>query len=278
MKTLLVALFPDDDHAAILDAVAAVAETQKAHVIGYMPIPGPTYIPVATPEVVIPMDDSMKRRFEALRPDIRDAFAKRMDAAGLSNDFVSDEPGGQDLMFGVAGHGRTVDMIVMPMHASDGEIEARDAGEIASLVMAAGRPVLVLPPDLEPGYTLDVALVAWNGSREAARAAYDAVPVLKDATETDVVWIDPGGTLLGEADAPGAEIGNVLARHGINVNVRALNSATTAEDTLMEAVRGRAADLLVLGAYGRSRLRERILGGMTEHVLRRMPCPVLLSN
>ena len=114
-------------------------------------------------------------------------------------------------------------------------------------------------------------MVAWNGSREAARAVKDALPFLVDAEAVTVV-------AAGEDAAASLEpITALLKRHGAPVTAKQIEPGSGAGATLLDAAAAERADLLVMGAYGHSRLREIVLGGATREVLRGARIPVLLS-
>jgi nucleotide-binding universal stress UspA family protein len=122
-------------------------------------------------------------------------------------------------------------------------------------------------------------MVMWNASREAARAIYDALPVLKAAKKVVVISVNPGRGTPDIGDLPGADIAHQLARHG----VKAESAPTYADDIDVDDVilsRGAdmSADLIVMGGYGRSRVRELILGGATRGILDHMTIPVIFSH
>ncbi len=278
MKTLLATLLPDDDIDSLLDVIVEIATRHGSHVVGYMPIPGPVLIPIASPVAMVPLDDSMRRRFKAELPKVKKSFETRMKAEGLSFEFRSDERISLRLTSGIVAQGRTCDMVIVRMHKNNGKSTAESAEEISDLVMSVGRPVLAVPPNLLRPFACNRVTLAWDGSREAARAAFDCVPLLAKSAEVEVVWINPEKSQMGDVDIPGAEIANVLARHDINVITKPVTSRSKDGAAIVEQAIVNASDILVLGAYGHSRLRERILGGVTEHVLRHPPCAVLLSN
>jgi nucleotide-binding universal stress UspA family protein len=158
-----------------------------------------------------------------------------------------------------------------------GQPEPKDgAGKAfaADLVLSAGRPVLFVPyagrfskPGRRP-------LVAWNGGREAARAVADALPLLKRADAVHVVTFD---ARAGEGAA--GDVALQLARHGVKVT---LSRESVPDVAVGEQILSRAADLesdlLVMGAYGHSRMREQILGGATRTLLESMTLPTLMSH
>jgi nucleotide-binding universal stress UspA family protein len=173
---------------------------------------------------------------------------------------------------------RNADLVVV------GEPRPEESGmDEAALVEAAfmdtGRPALVVPyvgaKVLPPGRIL----VAWDGSREAARAVHDALPLLRQAEEVVILIIDAGKLGPRFGSQPGAGILAHLGRHGVTVRVKAVESggATIAGLILIQAATEKS-DLLVMGGYGHSRLREMILGGVTRHMLERMSLPVLFAH
>jgi nucleotide-binding universal stress UspA family protein len=146
-------------------------------------------------------------------------------------------------------------------------------------VLEVGRPVLVVPSVGQFPTLGQRVLVAWNASREATRAVHDALPLLRRSRRTQVVVINPQGGAGGHGDIPGADIGLHLSRHGVN----AVCERISADDVetgalLLSRAADEGADLIVMGAYGHSRLSELVLGGATRHILRHMTVPVLLSH
>lgn len=174
-------------------------------------------------------------------------------------------------------HARYADLTVIGQAADwDDDRHLADA-----LVLAVGRPVLAVPYAGRFDTVGQRVLVAWNGSREATRAVHDALPLLKSARRVTVLAVNPDdlGPPDGMGDLPGADLCLHLARHGVN----AVCQQVQADDLevgalLLSRAADEDADLLVMGAYGRSRLSERVLGGATRHVLRHMTVPVLLSH
>jgi nucleotide-binding universal stress UspA family protein len=141
----------------------------------------------------------------------------------------------------------------------------------------SGRPVIVVPYIQKAPLKLDRVLVAWDGSHGAARAIGDAMPFLRRSKAIDVVMVANGHTKKDEV--PGVEIGQHLARHGLNIDVRQL----VAEDvdvanTILSYAADNAVDFMVMGGYGHSRLREFVLGGTTRSILQTMTVPALMAH
>jgi len=141
--------------------------------------------------------------------------------------------------------------------------------------MDSGRPLLVVPQGREV-FAGDRIIVAWDGSAKAARALNDALPLLRAATQVELVSVT-GEKGLAHA-VPGAEIAPHLARHGVTVNVLALPAMDgDVAETLRNHSHLTRADMVVLGAYVHSRLRETMLGGTTQSLLKDAPVPLFLS-
>jgi nucleotide-binding universal stress UspA family protein len=147
-----------------------------------------------------------------------------------------------------------------------------------SIVFGSGRPLLVLPPRVRTReLALDIVVIAWDGSRPAARAVADALPVLERAREVHVL------TVLNEkelsSESPASELLKYLERRGIAAKPESIDAAGhPIGEVLSSHLASNQADLLVMGAYGHSRVREFILGGATLSMLSRPPLPILLSH
>lgn len=143
---------------------------------------------------------------------------------------------------------------------------------LEAVLFDGGRPVLVLPPETTPGCGERV-VVAWNGAREAARAATAALGVLRSASAVTVVSVEE----YGRAADP-RELASWLGLHSIETRTRRVPVAGSPGETLLAEARAANADLLVMGAYGHSRLREFIVGGATRRVLAQAHLPVLMAH
>jgi nucleotide-binding universal stress UspA family protein len=141
----------------------------------------------------------------------------------------------------------------------------------------SGRPVIIVPYIQRGGITLERALVCWDGGRTAARAIGDAMVFLERAKAVEVLIVadDPPKS----DEAPGADIGEHLARHNIKVEVRRIQRGDIdVASAILSYVADNGADFIVMGGYGHSRLREFILGGVTRSMLQSMTVPVLMSH
>lgn len=143
---------------------------------------------------------------------------------------------------------------------------------LESVLFDGGRPVLVVPPEALP-HCGERVLVAWNGRREAARAATAALGLLATAAAVTVVSIEEHG----RAADPG-ELAAWLGLHAVEARTRRVPLSGSAGATLLAEAEAAGADLLVMGAYGHSRLRQFIVGGATRSVLAQTPMPVLMAH
>ncbi len=172
----------------------------------------------------------------------------------------------------LARHARCTDLTIvgqadLAAHGVD------DTALIEAAFMDSGRPALVVPRQGPAVLPPRRAIVAWDGSREAARAANDAIPLLQLAEFVLVVDARDAG------DHPGAELVAHLVRHEVKAELRQVaSSGSGIAEILLAQAHADAADLLVMGGYGHSRLREMMLGGTTRSILEHMSLPVLFSH
>lgn len=148
---------------------------------------------------------------------------------------------------------------------------------IEAALFESGRPMVVVPYIQKEGLKLDHVLVCWDGSRSAARAIADSLAFLMGGTKVEIVIVGTGSGKAGEL--PGADLGEHLARHGLNVEVKRLVAADVdVSNVILSYAADCAADFIVMGGYGHSRLREFVLGGATRGILQSMTVPVLMAH
>jgi nucleotide-binding universal stress UspA family protein len=176
-------------------------------------------------------------------------------------------------------HARHADLTLVgqPDPAEGGD----PVGLVESLIMESGRPVLVVPRQGNFASLGERVLIAWNGSREAMRAIVGALPILERAAAARILVVNApeaaDEAALGRL--PGADLAVHLSRHGITTEVTdAPSGGAETGELVMARATDLGADLIVMGAYGHSRLRELVLGGATRTVLQRMSLPVLMAH
>lgn len=176
---------------------------------------------------------------------------------------------------------RYSDLVVL---SQDGSARLRDCEPLSpqGIVRGISCPMMVVPRRADFSPALNRAVVAWNASKEAKRAVDDALSILATVETVHIVVVNPGrgheGT-GGHGAEPGADIARHLTRHGIRPEIHVdLAPEQSVGARLLEWTERLHADLLVAGAYGRSRLRESLVGGVTQHLLQHTHVPILMSR
>ena len=274
-KTIVAILQNEEDAERVLECAIPLADKFESHLIGIhaeaLPVPYTSATGFPDTEFLQVSAEMSKERAEKLQA----VFLRHVEDSGLSFEWRSLESfSGDSALTGISTV-RTADLIIAAQRESGGDPSA----DVDTLVYDAGRPVLVVPHSGPLVTSFKHVLLAWNGSKEAARAAFDALPFIIEAEKTDVVVIDPPDTLDEAPEAAGAEIAAALSRHGANVSVSVLESGgLSVDDVIQTRVAETGADLLVLGAYSHSWLRQLLFGGVTRTVLRTVPVAAFLSR
>lgn len=170
---------------------------------------------------------------------------------------------------------RRFDIAIVDQGEPDNDATA--AAILESTLFESGRPVIVVPYIQKTPLKLDRAMICWDGSRPAARAVADAMPLLEQARSTEVAIVAKDAHHQDEIE--GADIAHHLARHGLKVEVTRLErDGIDVANALLSHSVDCGADFIIMGAYGHSRLRELMLGGVTRSMLRSMMVPTLMSH
>ena len=170
--------------------------------------------------------------------------------------------------------GRRFDLVVVGQAQREGG--PADDLLIEGALFESGRPLVIVPYIQRRGITLERVLACWDGSRTAARAIGDAMPFLERAKAVDVVIVAEERK---SEEMTGANMSAHLVRHGVAASVKRIAKGDIAiQDALLSYAADSGADLMVMGGYGHSRLREFILGGVTRGILASMTVPVLMSH
>lgn len=278
MKTILASLAHFERMDEVLEAAIHIARQNDGHVIGYYPIPGASRIVYAAPGADFPVDDRVKRLYEDRLPDVKTKFEDRMHRSGVSYEWRQDERFEPLVTRAIMEHGREADVIILGHDAPGSKTAKDEVAFIADIVLGAGRPVLVVPPANGHDFKADKIAIGWNASRESCRAAFDSLPLLEKASDVVLAWVNPEKTFGKSGKLPGAGLAAALARHDVSITVKGISNRDRTAKAMINMVEEHDIDLLVIGAYGHSRMREQILGGVTEHILKNLPCPVLLAN
>jgi nucleotide-binding universal stress UspA family protein len=277
-KTLLVYLDPSERAQARLAFSLSLANRFDAHLIGlYSPF-APEAREYFTAACCAPYyseycdarRDQQEAAEEAFRRDLRRAGAG---GEWIAFDDYAEQP--------IIRRSRHADLLIVGQTSPDDDARSLRSRFLEGVVMTSGRPVLVLPYAgalHAPGESI---VIAWDGSREAARAVHDALPFLQGAKRVTVLHIDtPEASRSAASSARIAEIDLMLARHAVNIDFAqsVSDSDETTGDTLLSWAATSGCDLVVAGAYSHPQWRERLLGGVTRALLESATVPVPLSH
>lgn len=178
----------------------------------------------------------------------------------------------QDVSFDVIrSEGEPIDVLAAAARLADIVVLSRSSGLVGELALAARTPILALQDGVAITAPLERACIAWDGGDEAAHALRAAAPLLAGCAEVHVLTVKekPGGF-------PATEAVRYLSRHGVTAELHELVRTGSTEETLASAVARLRGQLLVMGAYGKSRMREYFFGGVTRYFVEECPSPALL--
>jgi nucleotide-binding universal stress UspA family protein len=213
------------------------------------------------------------RRLQSLAEAVARSAQVEAEAVGVTCTTQSPHLGYADLITSFRAQARVHDLTILDAEAESLNL---DRGLFDVLLIDSGRPVLLVPHDLAT-FTARRVIVAWDGSAKAARATNDAMPFLRTAEAVEVVVI------LGDKDlsetAQGDDLAPHLARHGVKVKVNRIGvRGGDVGQTLQDRAARYGADMIVMGGYVHSRLRELVFGGVTQTLLKCSPVPLFMSS
>jgi len=275
IKNVLVNLTTGASRGFAGEYAVSVAEAFEAHLAGI----AFAYDPVLPPTLMggIPADfiESQRTEAEAAANTAIARFDEMVRRAGISGEsrlVGASVAGAADLFASMA---RRFDLAIVGQGEPDKVAPEELIAETA--LFESGRPVIVVPYIQKDVLKLDNVLVCWDGSRSAARATADAMPLLERAKAVEVAIVT--GERGKSDEIAGADIGQHLARHGLKVDVkRIVATESDVANTILSHAADSSADILVMGGYGHSRLREFVLGGVTRGILSAMTVPALMSH
>lgn len=276
LKTILVSLNNIDALDRTLSAASAIALRHNCHVIGLYVIPSIIIYSAPYGYGSGPQYVDRTNYFKSKASEVEQKFEDFVQRNGLKGEWRQVSSEGYFISHAIVEHGREADMILISNLTRNTVQEGLDVELCARVVQESGRPVLVVPGSAAKDFKVTSAMIGWDGSRESARAAFDAIPILQLAEQTSIVCINPRKEMEINDELPGTELAAALNRHDISVSTEMIKTRKRVGTALLE--RAEKADLMVIGAYGHSRLRENILGGVTARTLKKMTCPVLMSN
>lgn len=252
----------------------------RLNVLHIGPVPVMSYSIMATPygAPIVP-DGWLDKRNEVLgklseKQEQTRAYLTRQELTGEVGTLCVEPTAFNDL---VAKHALFADYSIVQnsLRAEDGTFD----NVVYGLLFDAPGPVILNTEERAKALAPDHVLVAWNNSLQSARAVRAALPLLTSAKEVTIGCFDPNPSEFADGESPGADLATWLSHHGCNVTVQEYASGhDSVGHAIMKRAGERTADLVVMGAYGRSRWNERIFGGTTETLLDQTDLPVLMSH
>jgi nucleotide-binding universal stress UspA family protein len=261
----------------LLAPAVSLAEQFQAHLIGLSVAPSVAVIavsPAVGPPIVL---DEHCKQYREDNPAMRSAFEAATRGHAIVSEWRDDEADAH-VADRVLRYARAADLVVAaqpdPQWPNTQWLDVSDR-----LAMESGRPVLIVPNAGAHAGIGGKVLIAWNGRREAARAVFDALPILERAKEVKVVWVDSQSERELSQDIAVADICATLTRDGVNCQATKQQELRAGVgETLLACAKDMSADLLVMGCYGHTRLREFVFGGASRYVFAHMSLPVLMSH
>jgi nucleotide-binding universal stress UspA family protein len=270
-KEILVHLDAHDSTEARLKIAIQLAQRHEAQLHGLY-ILSHTVIPAYT-EVMVGIEHIEAQLAELAQKQadqIKQWFVQQTEAAQLNAQWhcLQGEP-----IEITSRYARYCDLVIMGQEERSTHVLAAD-GLVDHIILMAGTPVLVVPY-IGPAETLgERIMIAWNGSREGIRAVRDALPILQQAKRVEIATVD-----VAQGDRLSQYLRNYLAVHHIKAQTHQFPARDIEPGALLlSRVAEEGIDLMVMGAYGHSRFRELMLGGVTLHVLKQMTVPVFMSH
>ena len=277
-KTILLSLNDTERADALMRLASKLAQRFDAHVKGVYIIPAIEIYPAGGMELSAQVYEGHRKFYQDNADSMRTRFEQAMKRDGVLFEWRKEEGTSSRIADSFITHALEADLVMISqMHSED--TSGLEPGFAEQVIMESGRPVLVVPAFGEFTDTGTRVLAAWNGTREAARAIFDSLAVIDKAGEVQLVWVNPQDDLPEDQDLPGTEMAVALARHGLEATAMAIPGKNVSTgDALLSHAADTGADLLVMGAYGHSRMREFVFGGATRTMLESMTLPVLMAH
>jgi nucleotide-binding universal stress UspA family protein len=259
-------------------AAARIALAENAHLVG-LAMSGVSEFLLFDPMALNPADPAKAPYLESLRQRAAEALgrfeqvAARMGVQSIEARLIENVD-----QRDISQMARCADLVVIGQHDPH-DTAARTSPDFPEyVIMNCGTGALVVPTVSRISGLGDRVLIAWNGGVEAARAVHDALPILQRATRVDLVIFNLDELPDVHEEAPAEDITQFLRRHGVQPKVIEQKTEDRIGDALLALADNLASDLLVMGCYGHSRLREIVLGGTTKSVLRSAHLPLLMAH
>ncbi|MGB7285579.1 MAG: universal stress protein [Salaquimonas sp.] len=262
-----------------INAALSLAERSKARVKGVAFALESTISSYLGIPIAAGLDDKQRDAIRKAAEDLVAGFKEQAKAAGVEFTWEIIECGATKAAARLAFSAKHADISIMGQPDPDSQSAAFIESLYEGVLFGSGRPVYLVPYYGRIKTDFRKAIIAWDGSKKAARAVRDAIPLLKNRGKVIVLVINPKKRSGAHGDKPGQDIATYLSGHGIDCKVDIIENNDLGTDTLiLNHLVDAGADLLVMGAYGHSRLREKAFGGVTNSIVHQMTAPVLMSE
>jgi nucleotide-binding universal stress UspA family protein len=274
LKTIAIILSQAETARPVFEAAEAIAGEHGAHIValhGEVIDPPPVLSPLDLPDssVIASLYDAAADKAARIKAVFDDCAAR----ANVSCEWRPFKGSSGAATAGLVDSVRAADLVIASQ-PQQGNVSEHD-----SVLFEGGRPILFIPWIDKEFKQFKRVLIAWDGSRGSVRATFDALPLLRTASEIELVSVDVRESRDQPADFAASEIAAALSRHGLKISTRALGSEKLPISAVLEnRCSDFGADLMVMGAYGTSRIMERIFGGVTHVLLESMTVPVLMAR
>lgn len=275
-RTLLIAVGAADDDREV-ERAAAIAAALGAHlhvlVIGIAPPPPSSPYGIVSNDVWATEIREGQEAADARAAAILAALGARGISASVESHHID-----RGTIAAVAARAaRYADLTLVPQ--TEKNKDPLQTAVMDGALFESGRPILLMPVGEIRFPEVETAMIAWDASVEASKAVRDALGLLRQAREVHVVLIDPVPSFEGHGPEPGADLATYLGRHGISPTIHRLpREGRECADILNWCAADFSADLIVMGGFGHSRLRQRIFGGTTVAMISRAKVPVLMAH
>ena len=274
MKTIAIILTQAETTRPVFEAAETIAGEHGAHIValhGEIIDPPPVLSPLDLPDssVIASLYDAAAEKAARIKAVFDDCAAR----ATVSSEWRPFKGSSGAATAGLIDSVRAADLVIASQ-PQQGNVSEHD-----SILFEGGRPILFIPWIDKQFKQFKRVLIAWDGSRGVARSTFDSLSLLHKATEIEIFTVDARDSQDQPADLASAEIAASLSRHGLNVTTRSQASEKLPISAVLEnRCSDFGADLMIMGAYGTSRIMERIFGGVTHVLLESMTVPVLMSR
>ena len=268
---------------ARLELAADLAQRHDAHLTGVALLePGPARLSeiTVTPMIGGPvLAELMVRYRQEAAEAAKKLEAKASEAARRAGVGFAWQTIEGDGAAGLASLARTVDLTVLGQPSPDPVGPQAGWDVVEEVLLSSGRPVLILPYAGRFNARFGHVLIGWNGSLEGARAVASAMPLLSKAEHVTILGVVAASEVEPDYLPSGVDLAQHLGRHGIQAEVaRSVAGSLASADAILDFAADCSAELLVVGAYGQSRLREAVVGGVSRSLLRHQTLPLLMAH